>query len=509
TNIKNAQNETVGEVQAVQLDSSGQVRNLIVGVGGFLGLGERAVAVQPSAVMVADGGDTIRTTLTKDQLKAMPPTRTDRVQVSNRAQLEGERLQLTRLQQQRQQLLQRFKSDHPDVKEVDAAIAEQEKYMATLPQTVTEVTTRPNPDLDTQKEKVRMAAAAVEETKARVDRLATLFTEKSARTAALGETLVDTFTLERELAAAQESLTVSQRLRDQLRLLDNDIKSPVSLLNPQVLPQQTGPRWALSILLGAVLGVFIGLFAAIAREIFQDKVNYPAEAVGLAGADVLARIPVRPRNRPPLIDDPQTARAFEAYRLLRAGMVMKLQQAGDGAFLVTSTAKGEGKTVVAGNLGVAMALDGRTTCVVDCHLREPKLHRLFRVENDKGLADVLLDQVSLEAAILETSTPNLSILTAGTSLSNPTEALASPEMLTIVEQLRSLFDVVIFDAPDAYSVADTQELSRHVRNVLFVVELSGTNKTRMEQALTFLRQSTARILGMAINKDPQAKNRIG
>jgi len=72
TDVKNAQNETVGEVQAVQLDSAGKVRNLIVGVGGFLGLGERAVAVQPSAVMVADGGDTIRTTLTKDQLKAMP-----------------------------------------------------------------------------------------------------------------------------------------------------------------------------------------------------------------------------------------------------------------------------------------------------------------------------------------------------------------------------------------------------------------------------------------------------
>ncbi|MBS4046123.1 MAG: PRC-barrel domain-containing protein [Alphaproteobacteria bacterium] len=72
TDIKNAQNETIGEVQAVQLDSAGKVRNLIVGVGGFLGLGERAVAVQPGAVMVADNGDTIRTTLTKDQLKAMP-----------------------------------------------------------------------------------------------------------------------------------------------------------------------------------------------------------------------------------------------------------------------------------------------------------------------------------------------------------------------------------------------------------------------------------------------------
>lgn len=72
TDVKNAENEKVGEVQAVQLDSAGKVRNLIVGVGGFMGLGERAVAVEPSALSVADNGDTLRTTLTKDQLKAMP-----------------------------------------------------------------------------------------------------------------------------------------------------------------------------------------------------------------------------------------------------------------------------------------------------------------------------------------------------------------------------------------------------------------------------------------------------
>lgn len=70
--LKNADNKKVGEVQAVQLDAAGKVRNLIVGVGGFMGLGERAVAVEPSALTVADGGDTLRTTLTEEQLKAMP-----------------------------------------------------------------------------------------------------------------------------------------------------------------------------------------------------------------------------------------------------------------------------------------------------------------------------------------------------------------------------------------------------------------------------------------------------
>lgn len=70
--VKNADNKKVGEVQAVQLDAAGKVRNLIVGVGGFLGLGERAVSLDTSKVTVADGGDTLRTTLTEEQLKAMP-----------------------------------------------------------------------------------------------------------------------------------------------------------------------------------------------------------------------------------------------------------------------------------------------------------------------------------------------------------------------------------------------------------------------------------------------------
>lgn len=70
--VKNAENKKVGEVQAVQLDAAGKVRNLIVGVGGFLGLGERAVSLNTSSVTVADGGDTLRTTLTEEQLKAMP-----------------------------------------------------------------------------------------------------------------------------------------------------------------------------------------------------------------------------------------------------------------------------------------------------------------------------------------------------------------------------------------------------------------------------------------------------
>jgi sporulation protein YlmC with PRC-barrel domain len=70
--VKNANNETIGEIDSIYLGKDGQVSKVIVGVGGFLGMGERNVAVDWNALTVADGGDTVRTTLTKDQLKAMP-----------------------------------------------------------------------------------------------------------------------------------------------------------------------------------------------------------------------------------------------------------------------------------------------------------------------------------------------------------------------------------------------------------------------------------------------------
>ncbi|MEK9969130.1 MAG: PRC-barrel domain-containing protein [Ferrovibrio sp.] len=73
--IKSASNETIGEVDGVYIGNDGQVSKVIVGVGGFLGLGERNVAVNWDSLTVTDGGDTVRTTLTKDQLKAMPEYR--------------------------------------------------------------------------------------------------------------------------------------------------------------------------------------------------------------------------------------------------------------------------------------------------------------------------------------------------------------------------------------------------------------------------------------------------
>lgn len=70
--VKNANNETIGEVESIYIDQNGKIQSVIVGVGGFLGLGQRDVEMNWNSLVVADGGDTVRTTMTKDQLKSMP-----------------------------------------------------------------------------------------------------------------------------------------------------------------------------------------------------------------------------------------------------------------------------------------------------------------------------------------------------------------------------------------------------------------------------------------------------
>jgi sporulation protein YlmC with PRC-barrel domain len=71
-NIKNANNDTVGEIKSVFLDKDGKVQTVIVGVGGFLGMGEREVALAWSDLQVSNNGEQVMVNMTKDQLKGLP-----------------------------------------------------------------------------------------------------------------------------------------------------------------------------------------------------------------------------------------------------------------------------------------------------------------------------------------------------------------------------------------------------------------------------------------------------
>jgi capsular exopolysaccharide synthesis family protein len=428
--------------------------------------------------------------------------------VTNRDELEAAKKALRDLESDRAIAIITYAADHPIVEELDTKIKAQKAVVDATPDTVETTRSVKNAAFAEHQLRLRSAEADRSSADARVISLAVEVQNRQADIDGLEPVRRDSLLLESEIDELKAALTKKRAARDDLAIRSSRVLEPVQNLDAGTEAGQTKPRWLMNLLLSVVFGMTFGALIAITRDLALDHVNHPSEAAAIAGVDILARIPIRASSRQPIISDPETARAFESYRILRAGLLLRLREENESAVIVTGTNSGEGKSVVTGNLAVAMASDGLRTLVVDANMRNSSMPQLFSRAANQGLAEVISGSVSLQAAIQDTEYSGLQILGAGSLEVSPTEALSSPEMMSLVEQMKAGWDIVIFDTAGAGSVADTLELTRIVKNVLFVVQPEKTNKSRMEQTLSFLRRAEGRIIGLVLNKDPGAKDRI-
>src|SRR5205807_8133794 len=135
--------------------------------------------------------------------------------------------------------------------------------------------------------------------------------------------------------------------------------------------------------------------------------------------------------------------AAEAYRSLAANLQFAYTDRQLQTIGVTSAAEGEGKSTTVANLAIALAQSGRRVIVVDADLRRPGQHRLFGVQRDNGLANVLVAEAIAELPLQETQAPGVRVLTSGPSPANPLEALASRRLDQVLALARAQADFVL------------------------------------------------------------------
>ena len=191
---------------------------------------------------------------------------------------------------------------------------------------------------------------------------------------------------------------------------------------------------------------------------------------------------------------------LESYRVLRSNVQFAAVDNPKNSLLVTSTTPGEGKSVTAANLAVALALDGKRVILVDADLRRPTLHDKFGIPSRPGLTNVLVGQTTLEDALQDTDVPGLRVLVAGPLPPNPAELLNSQVMRQVHLDLKTLSDIVIYDSPPLLATADAQVLSASVDGVLYVVQFGEAKKSAVRHAMELLNQAHATVLGVIFNK---------
>lgn len=195
----------------------------------------------------------------------------------------------------------------------------------------------------------------------------------------------------------------------------------------------------------------------------------------------------------------------ESYRILRTNIMYSSFDKKIKRILVTSSEPGEGKSTTSGNLALAFAQDEKKVILIDCDLRKPSLHKKFRISNNRGLSDVIIDRDKLNKCI-QKRTEYLDILTAGKIPPNPSEMLGSQAMSSLLDELSNIYDVIILDSPPVLAVTDAQILSTKVDGTVLVVRAEKTKKDTVLAAKGVLDKVNANILGTVLNGGDKNKD---
>ena len=190
----------------------------------------------------------------------------------------------------------------------------------------------------------------------------------------------------------------------------------------------------------------------------------------------------------------------EQFRKLRTYLFRPGLQNPPKTILVTSAFSGEGKSLIATNLAISIAIELNSyALLVDCDLRNPTLSRWFGVQESKGLSDYLLEKSELPDLLVKTQVEKLSILCGGSSQENPVELVASKRMELLVEELKSRYHdrYIILDSSPILATTEPNVLDKMVDGIILVVRAGETPRESVQEAIKLLK--TDKIIGVVLN----------
>jgi capsular exopolysaccharide synthesis family protein len=317
------------------------------------------------------------------------------------------------------------------------------------------------------------------------------------------------------LAEQREELTAAAFAQPTVSVLDKapaetvEAANAVSLSNPLT-----------RILIGTVIGLFAGAGLAIALERIDTRIRTRKAAEIHFSYPVLAEIPEAPRrargDRAVVAAAHPSSPFATAFRLLATGVTGRLpadatEDSPDQlvalqppqTILVTSAGAGEGKTTVTANLAASFAEQGKKTLIVSCDFRNPHIHRMFGVPNDKGLAEALTsrtnDRILVDGHVKRTSINEIRVVPSSSGPENPGGLLGSDNMQQVLQEARESADVVLLDTPPILTGAEATFLFPEVDAVLVVARAGTTTVELAERTSELLKRLGTPVIGVALN----------
>ena len=417
------------------------------------------------------------------------------------------RQQLTELETSRAAALQEYVPTSSMVKSLDARIADVQRRLSLLARQQMQTVIKERQEAVNPVHQALLQTAATLDasryaSQARISALSQAASTDQEQLATLPDKEFELAQLMRETQTYAGTYALLSSKYQELKINEEAELANARLLEqPKAKPGRVAPRRMINLFLAAMLGLLLGVGAALLVDQLDPNLRFSDQIASQLGVDILGHVRALPAPEQLLLPDlAPGSELAEDYRTLRSHIALAPTIAPLQALLVTSATSAEGKSVTALNLATVFARQGRRVLLVDSDLRRPTLHEKLGLPCGQGLAEVLVGKAAPEGVIRETAVPHLFLLSAGQARAEAVDLLEQGRVRALLAALRSHYELIVLDSPPALGLADAQVLASAADGVLLVVEAGAATRqdlSRVRQLMAFVR---ANLIGAVVNR---------
>ena len=276
----------------------------------------------------------------------------------------------------------------------------------------------------------------------------------------------------------------------------------LSVFEPANLPTSpVGSTGMLVVILASMVGFILAGAAAYLIEYLDRSIKTTSDVERIFHFPVIGYMTMMAENgnNATYVSSHPNSVVAESFRLLQSNLEFFQAYNSAKTILVTSPAQGNGKTTIAVNLALSMAVSQDKVILVDADLRRPAVHAALQISKAPGLSEIIRNKIKVPDAIRNIKNEKISVITVGNVPPNVTEIVGSKRIVSVLDGLKEEFETIIVDAPPLV-ISDAYTLASKVDGVILVLE---PGHTREEQAYVIKEQFTragANLIGIVFNR---------
>ncbi len=267
--------------------------------------------------------------------------------------------------------------------------------------------------------------------------------------------------------------------------------------------------WLLALIFG--IGIPFGVIYLI--KVLSFRISSHEEVERLTGLPIIGDIPLSEEKKAIAVEENNNDLMAEIFRGVRSNLLFSLNGNDRKVVMVTSTVSGEGKTFIASNLAMSLALLGKKVVLVGLDIRKPGLNKVFSLPHKiNGITQYLSapQETDLMSLLLPSGmNPNLQILAGGIVPPNPTELLAREALPAAIDILRRNFDYVVLDTAPIGMVTDTLMIARTADATVYVCRADYSHKSNLELVNELVESNKFSNVSIVINGIDMNKKKYG